>query len=99
MRYFSSHFNIDPNADTVHHKFEQLVSEKFRSEKEGLIARSEIFEIRKNLENFVQEVRKGYSGIESRMHSQTYDLITWVIAAMLTLGALIVILVKVFFDK
>ena len=93
------YFNNDADAKVVVQEIEQIVSDKFKEEKENLAQKSEILLLRKDIEIFRQEVKTGFAESESRMKSETNKLIIWIIATMLTSGALFITLAKVFFDK
>jgi len=93
------YFNNDADAKVVVQEIEQIVSEKFKEEKENLAQKLEILLLRKDIEIFRQEVKTGFAESESRMKSETNKLIIWIIATMLASGALFITLAKVFFDK
>ena len=99
MKSFSLNFNTDPDAETVQYEIAQLISERPGAEKELVTVKSEILETRKDIARFSEAVKSTFSKIVAITRPETNELILWLIATMITLGALFISLGKLFFDK
>lgn len=96
-------FKSDEDARIVIQEIEDIVSNKFQSEKNQLSTKSEVELLRKDVEAWKIElggkIETSTLRVESNLRSEINKLVIWIIATMLASGALFITLAKVFFDK
>lgn len=96
-------FKSDEDARIVIQEIEDIVSEKFLGEKNGLSTKSEAELLRKDMETIRIElagkIESSALRVENNLKSEINKLIVWIIGTMLASGALFITLAKIFFDK
>lgn len=95
------HFNNDEDARIVVEEIEQIVSERFESEKKEFSTKTEVELLRKDMETLRIELKSMIESsslrVENNIKSEINKLIIWIIATMFGAGALFITLAKLFF--
>ena len=97
------HFNNDADARVVVQEIEQIVENKFDDKKNFFSSKSEVDLLRRDVDamrvELLSKIENSALRTENNLKTEINKLIIWIIATMLTSGALFITLAKVFFDK
>ena len=91
------YFQNDNDAKSFVEEIENVVDNKFISEKQNLASKSELVDLQNEIKLLRQETKTGFAELESKMKTEFNKQIIWLVGLMFALSGLIIAAIKVLF--
>ncbi len=97
--FFRNQLNVeDVKAKVFVEEVERIVESKFETEKDKFSSKSDIQELKFEVNILRQEIKTAMAETKSELKSEINKLIVWIVATMFASAALIVTIAKLFLN-
>jgi hypothetical protein len=96
---FLKHFKNDADAKAFVNELEIVLEERSERDNKTYSNKNEIELLRKDFQILREEVKAGLAETKSELKTEINKLVIWIVATFLAGGGLMILIVKLFFEK